>query len=262
MRGNIITATFDGWETARTSPIFQYDYGQLLQFSDLELPDTYEVQFSDNEHGGSSLTMIGNSGGVEIPDALIANGNYIYAFIFLHSGENDGETEYKITIPVKKRPETEYIEPPQVQQDIITQAIAAINLAADKAETQATAAEESAENAAESASSAADSATASANSATASAGSAQAAATSAENAATAKSGAEAAMQGAKVYSEAASGFADDAEHYADLAGQGAANAGYMQIEMDERGHLIYTRTDAVDVDFSLDASGHLIMEAV
>jgi len=262
MRGKIISATFDGWETARTSPIFQYDYGQLLVLTDLELPASYEVHFSTDENGGASYTVLGDENGVAVPDVLIAEGKYIFAFVFLHEGTDDGETEYKITIPVKKRPEIAYVEPPAEQVDIISQTIAAMNDAADRAAGSATAAAGSATEAAASATAAEGSASDAAASATQSAGSAEQAGTYAGNAAS--SAAQAGTYAGNAESSAAQSAqsAADAEHYADLAGQGAASAGYMEIQIDESGHLIYTRTDAVDVDFSLDDSGHLIMEAV
>lgn len=262
VRGKTITATFGGSTSTRTEPITQYDYGQLLTFPDLELPEAYEVHFSCTDTGGVSYTMIGNADGVEVPDVLIQTGSYIYAFIFLHEGEDDGETEYRITIPVRKRPEINPVEPSEVQQDAITQAIAALQSSAETAATNATAAAASATAAAESAEAAAGSATGAAESASGAAESASDAEGYATAAAGSASAAEAAVGTAQGYANAASQSADDAEHYADLAGQAAANAGYMEIDIDENGHLIYTRTDAVDVDFSLDESGHLIMEAV
>lgn len=54
----------------------------------------------------------------------------------------------------------------------------------------------------------------------------------------------------------------NAEDAAERAEQAAGTSGYMDVEIDESGHLIYTRTDAVDVDFSLDDNGHLIMEVI
>ena len=60
---------------------------------------------------------------------------------------------------------------------------------------------------------------------------------------------------------AADASADSAEQSAERAEQAANNAGYMDFVIDEDGHLIYTRTDAVDVDFSL-VDGHLIMQGV
>ena len=69
--------------------------------------------------------------------------------------------------------------------------------------------------------------------------------------------------GDETYENNSKYYAEQSEHFADLAEQQANEAGYMQVEMDENGHLIYTRTDAVDVDFSLSSQdGHLYMEAI
>lgn len=54
--------------------------------------------------------------------------------------------------------------------------------------------------------------------------------------------------------------AEEADAAAERAEQAAANAGYMAVGI-ENGHLIYERTDQVDVDFYLD-DGHLIMEGI
>lgn len=141
---NIITAVFEtGACGAVTSPLFQWDYGQVLQFQGLELPDTYEVHFA-NTDTRTSVTMLGNADGVDIPDACLTSGDPIYAWVFLHTGEDDGETEYTVSIPVIARAEPSDIDPPPVQQDIITQAIAALNAGVTRAETAATSAEEDA----------------------------------------------------------------------------------------------------------------------
>jgi hypothetical protein len=51
--------------------------------------------------------------------------------------------------------------------------------------------------------------------------------------------------------------ADRAENQADRAEQAAAQAGYLDFEIDQRGHLIYNRTDNVSADFSIE-EGRLI----
>lgn len=53
-------------------------------------------------------------------------------------------------------------------------------------------------------------------------------------------------------------YENNAKYYADLAEQSAAQAGYMDLHIDENGHLIFTRTDNVDSDFYIDSDGHLI----
>ena len=53
-------------------------------------------------------------------------------------------------------------------------------------------------------------------------------------------------------------FHNNSKYYADKAEQGAAAAGYMDLYINDNGHLIYTRTDNVDNDFNIDSNGHLI----
>jgi len=90
--------------------------------------------------------------------------------------------------------------------------------------------------------------------------SAQAAASSEANAEASATAAAASETAAKGYDESARGAAQAAEISADRAEQAAASAGFMFMDVVD-GRLVYTRTDAVDVDFALD-DGHLIMEAV
>lgn len=68
--------------------------------------------------------------------------------------------------------------------------------------------------------------------------------------------AESAAESATSAAESASKAAD----YADKAEQAAADAGFMEFEINGAGHLIYTRTDSVDsIDFRL-SDGHLLLE--
>jgi hypothetical protein len=59
----------------------------------LELPAAYEVHFSNYEHGESTI-VLATSNEVAIPDAYFINGKDIYVWVYLHTGANDGETEY------------------------------------------------------------------------------------------------------------------------------------------------------------------------
>lgn len=123
---NIIIAEFDNSNYILTSPVYQYDYGLVLKINGIDLPDVYEVHFSNLEFSGESETSIGDSKGVEIPNTYLTSGEYIYAWLFLHTGENDGEVEFKIEIPVRKRakPNDEYT--PE-QETVIERAIALLN---------------------------------------------------------------------------------------------------------------------------------------
>ena len=129
---NIISATFScGSTTASASGLWQYDYGQKLIFAGLDLPPVYEVHFA-GEGETETITVLGNETGVDIPDQFLLSGNAVKAWVFLHTGTEDGETMYAVRMPVNKRPEPSDTEPTPVQQDIITQAIAALDAAVEQ----------------------------------------------------------------------------------------------------------------------------------
>ena len=132
---NIITAKFcSGATQAWASEAWQYDYGQVLQFDGIDLPEAYQVHFSNKPMTGKTITQIGNVDGVSIPDQFFQNGEPIFAWVYLHEGEDDGETVYMVTIPVKKRPQPSDEVPTPVEQSAIDQAIAALNIAVEKAD--------------------------------------------------------------------------------------------------------------------------------
>ena len=110
-----------------TNSLAQYDYGQLLYIDGLDLPMTFEVDFSLDPYKGTSETRIGMDGCVKVPRALLETGETVYAFLFLHQGEDDGETRYRITIPVDKRPERGEEEVPDEEAGIIEETIVALN---------------------------------------------------------------------------------------------------------------------------------------
>lgn len=155
---NVITAAFGGMREVTTARLWQWDYGQVLKITGLNLPTAFEVHFSNSKERGTSKTQIGQDSQVTIPDEYLTSGAYVYAFIYLHEGETDGETEYRITIPVKERPQPTDVEPTPQEQSEITQAIAALNTAVEKTAADVTSADVSAQAAAQSAESAGQSA--------------------------------------------------------------------------------------------------------
>ena len=137
MKDNILRATLHPSETRWVGNLYQYDYGQRIIFSGVDLPESYEVHFANSETG-VSVTVLGDETGVDIPDALLLTGEEIFIWVFLHSGLNDGETVYKARITVTRRAEITHEEPTPVQQDEITQLIAALNRAVEESETNVT----------------------------------------------------------------------------------------------------------------------------
>ena len=134
MRGNTIRMNLQQGTIAKGSEsLYQYDYGQTLILTGVTLPDSYEVHFS-NSNNGTSKTSIGNANGVLIPDEFLITGDPIYIWIFMHAGEDDGETEFKGVINVYKRAKPTDEQPTPEQQSVITQTIATLNRAVAKCE--------------------------------------------------------------------------------------------------------------------------------
>ena len=106
--------------------LFQYDYGQKLIFKGVELPESYEVHFSNDEHG-ESKTSIGNESGVYIPDEYLLSGDPVYFWVFLHDSVTDGYTEYSGKIDVRKRAKPVDIEPETVEHDAISDIVVILN---------------------------------------------------------------------------------------------------------------------------------------
>ena len=129
---HVIEVYYSGTGKTRTRAAYQYDYGQELHFIGFhELPGTFEVHFS-NSQTGEATTQIGTDGVVSVPDIYLTKVKSCYAWLFLHDAQTDGETRYLIEIPVTARARATDAEPTPVQQDVITQAIAALNTAMEE----------------------------------------------------------------------------------------------------------------------------------
>ena len=131
LKQNIIYLYFKGKHLITSKSQYQYNHGQYLYFADLNLPQAFEVHFS-NKQRGESKTQIGSNRLVEIPDEYFWSGALeIYAWVYLHDGTDDGETIYEVKIPLIKRAKPTDEEPLPVQQSAIDKAIAELNNAVD-----------------------------------------------------------------------------------------------------------------------------------
>lgn len=129
-RGRKISVTFEhAGRKIRSTELRSIDRGQILEIHGLNLPSSFECHFSKD--GGTAWRAVGSSenGVSSVPfyDDQMKTGGIITAYIYLHETEDDGETEYEITIPIKHRPDVTPAEPTPVQQDVIAQAISALN---------------------------------------------------------------------------------------------------------------------------------------
>ena len=217
-----VVASFGRFHVTTTRALWQYDYGIKLLFDDLDLPSAYAVHFSNHETDGEAMVQVGGADGVMIPDALLQTGNTVYAWIYLHTGSEDGETVYKAKIPVQKRPQPGDAPPTPEEQGMIDQAVEILNDAIDEAQG---AVEEAQSHAHDS-----------------------------------EAWAVGTRNGEAVADDDET-FQNNSAYYAALAAQAAGNAGYMDFEINEDGDLIYTHTDAVSVDFEL-RDGYLYMGVI
>ena len=232
---NVIQATFDGFFKTCTEPAWFINHGMELSISGIDLPAEFECHFS-NSRFTAAKRQIGENGTVAIPDEyFLSNAAQIFCWIYLHPTLDSGVTEYEIVIPLRPRPNVDPAEPTQEQQDIVDQAIAALNVAMAATSADAESASASATAASNSASAALTSEQNASASSSAAAGSASAALTS-QNAAA--QSATAAANSASAASVSAASAYNDAER----AEQAAATAGYLDVEIVD-GDLIYTRTD-------------------
>lgn len=147
MNNSIVCAVFGGFKKAKTRALWQWDYGMTLVFKGLSLPEYYTVHFANQPMSGEAKKQLGGSEGVIIPDEYLTTGLPVYAWVYLHEGESDGETVYMVEIPVQKRPKPTEEEPTPAQQTLIEQAIAALTENVGKSEAAAEAAESAAEEA-------------------------------------------------------------------------------------------------------------------
>lgn len=211
---NVVTAAFSGETFLTTSRLWKGDYGQFLSIQGLELPEYYEVHFASTKDGTPQVE-IGTLAGVPIPNRFLRATGYIYAWLFLHEGEDDGETKYQIKIPVEDRGIPIDQETPE-EKTAVQQAIEALNTESGRAEAAAEAAEQHRDDA--------------------------------EDAAVlAESWAEGGT-GTRLNEDY-----DNSKFYAQLAQQGAARSGYAYFYTDqETGEIIATVADNLNEDIRFE----------
>ena len=240
-----VRAVFGALRTTTTATLYKIDEGVILRITGIaDLPEYFEADFA-NRPDGTATRVIGHDGDVTIPNALLQTGLPIWCWIYVVN-ETTGRTVYTVKIPVKIRAVVDGADPTPEQADIITQAINALNQAGDSAEQSASDAQGYAESAESYKNSALQCVQAASQYATQAARDANTASTAATNV----GGSEA----------RAKRYAQDAEVDANRAEMAAKNAGYFDVEIDARGHLIYTRTDNMEMDMNLDSRGHLIID--
>ena len=117
METKIIKVVFGGRRYTTTAKRTRTDYGQMFEFVDIALPETFEVIFSNsNTSAGTGKKMIGSNQRCLIPDEYLKTGQPIYAWVLVHDGEDDGRHMYSIKSPVDDMPDTSPEEPTPVER--------------------------------------------------------------------------------------------------------------------------------------------------
>jgi len=139
---NVTTATVteNDINVVAVPPLAQWDEGQILRITGVDLPESFRVDFS-NKGDASTIPAVGTPEGVEVPTALLKTGKPVMAYVVLFEGDADKETEYWITINVKVRPVPTGVDFSDDQSEVIDNIIRSINTSATKAANEADKAE-------------------------------------------------------------------------------------------------------------------------
>lgn len=96
---------FENNTTTYTKSLYQHDKNVTLVFDGIDLPEKYEVHFSNfKDEQNISVSYIGTPEGVKIPDVLLSTGHYVYVWV-CDAGTDTGKgTMFQVVIPVIPRP--------------------------------------------------------------------------------------------------------------------------------------------------------------
>lgn len=213
----IINIDFNGQASCTAPSRYQYNFGQKIRFTGIpNIPAAYETHFANAGQTTPAERIMNNGEFVDVPNYLFTSGADIYAWIYVHDTESDGETLYKARIPIINRPMPGDYSEQTEEIDILAQAISLYNDTIGEAQGYAQDASGSADNAA-------------------------ASATLSESWAVGGTGTRQDED------------TDNAKHYAEVAQQGAEHSGYAYFEIDNTdGKLYVTITDPLSEEVSFE----------
>lgn len=85
----IIAAFREGQTRAYTKSAYQFDKGQTLIVTGINMPETFDAHMANSKEGGLAYSCKGSHEGVSIPDALFVNGDYIYVWIYKTGADSE-----------------------------------------------------------------------------------------------------------------------------------------------------------------------------
>ena len=120
----IIKAVFTG-RFCTTRRVFQWDTDDKLQIVNLDLPQSYTVDFA-NSLTGQSVPVLATSDTVQIPPEMFVPGSEIYAWVWI-SDTNGGHTRCQATIPIDPRAQRSGASPAPAQASAWDEAVNTLN---------------------------------------------------------------------------------------------------------------------------------------
>ena len=96
-----VTVKYSRTKQSVTRALYQHDYGQILELGE-GFPEVNEFHFT-NTGSEETYVQFGTNKKVRIPDEVMKNGSDIEVFLFCHVNPCDGESIYRIYIPIIKR---------------------------------------------------------------------------------------------------------------------------------------------------------------
>lgn len=97
-----VHVTYSKSKQSVTRTLYQHDYGQVLVFDGDNFPDMGEFHFQ-NEGDTKTTVVFGSNSRVLIPDKYLKTGKNIIVYAYSHVRACDGESVYKVLIPVEQR---------------------------------------------------------------------------------------------------------------------------------------------------------------
>lgn len=127
MRIKEIIANLSATKTTQTTPLYQWDFGQVLRVIGTKISAPIQIHFSNgNDEALVVLAEVeGNDLVANIPDELLEVYRNIMAYIY-YTDDDSGQTVYKINIPVLARQKPEDYEPTEHEKTLVEEAIEAL----------------------------------------------------------------------------------------------------------------------------------------
>lgn len=137
MANKILYADFDPCKrkTAIVPQSWQWDKGQRLRITGLDIPNGTQVHFIVDDTTVTEIAgVIDGVARVAVPDAVFLEEGTVQVYIYLSEDDSTAETLYTAILTVRGRPQPEdYSDPTEEQESMFQEAIDAVGVRAEEA---------------------------------------------------------------------------------------------------------------------------------